>query len=55
MGVENFNEGAKYKKPTNFNLKQFFMYSYKALLNDTQHQNKLIYKLINELIYYTVY
>ena len=24
MGVENFNEGAKYEKTTNFNLEQFY-------------------------------
>ena len=41
MGVVNFNGGAKYEKTTNFNLKQFyFIKNDKALLNDTEHQNK---------------
>ena len=44
MGVENFNEGTKYEKTTNFNLEQFYF------LNDTEHQNKPIYKVIHELI-----
>ena len=48
--------GAKNKKTTLFhsNLEQFyFVQSDKALLNDTKHRNKLIYKLIHELISYT--
>ena len=53
VGVENLNGGAKYKKTTNFNIEHFFfIQNYKALLNDIEHQNKLIYKLIHELISY---
>ena len=53
MGVENFNGGAKYEKTTNFNLEQLYsIQNDKSLLNDTKHQNKLIYKLINKLISY---
>ena len=53
MGVVNFNGGAKYEKTTNFNLEQFcFIQNDKAFLNDTEHQNKLIYRLIQELIFY---
>ena len=52
MGVVNFNGGTKYEKTTNFNLKQFyFIKNDKALLNDTEYQNKKRnYKLIQEFI-----
>ena len=47
----NFNKGAKYEKTTNFNLQEFyFIQNDKALLNDTEHQNKLIYKMLQKLI-----
>ena len=53
MGMVNFDEGAKHKKTTAFNLEQFyFIQNDKALSNYTEHQNKLIYKLIKELISY---
>ena len=53
IGVENFNGGVKYEKTTNFNLGQlYFIYNYKALLNNTENQNKLIHKLMHELIFY---
>ena len=53
MGVVNFNGGAKYEKTTNFNLQQFyFNQNNKTLFNDTEHQNKLINKLIQELFSY---
>ena len=53
MDVKNFNRGAKYEKTTNFNLEPFcFILNYKSPLNDTEHKNKLIYKLIHELISY---
>ena len=40
---KNFNGAAKYEK-TKFNLKHFFILNFKSFLNDTEHQNKLIYK-----------
>ena len=53
MGVENFNGGAKYEKTINFKFGEiFYIYNHKALLNDTEHQNKLINKLIREFISY---
>ena len=49
----NFNRGAQYEKAANFNLQQFyFIQNDEAFLNDTEHQNKLMYKLIQELIFY---
>ena len=51
MGVENFNGGAKYEK-TKFNLEHFFILNFKSFLNDTEHQNKLLYKLLHEFISY---
>ena len=51
MNKVNFNRGAKYEKTTNFNLDQFYLIQNNSvLLNDTEHQNTQIYKLIQELI-----
>ena len=52
VGVKNFNGVAKYDKTTNFNLEHFFIQNYEALLNDVEHQDKPIYKLIHKLIFY---
>ena len=53
MVVVNFNGCAKSEKTTNFNLKQFyFIQNGKALLHDTEQQSKLIYNLMQELIFY---
>ena len=50
MTVVNSNKGTKYEKATNFNLKQFyFIQNDKVLLNDREHQNKLIYELLQKL------
>ena len=55
MYVVNFNGDAKYGKTTNFNLQQFyFIQNDKVLLNHTEHLNKVIDKLMQELISYIV-
>ena len=49
MSVVNFIGAPNIKIKTNFNSQQFyFIQNDKAISNDTKHQNKLIYKLIQE-------
>ena len=54
MGVINFSGDSKYEN-NKFYLEQFyFIENNKPLVNNKEHQNKLIYKLIQELISYII-